>query len=120
MAKIFELKGKERDKIYGTSFHYGTINASVNEVEKKLGVKVRRVGADKVNYEVDLSINGITATIYDWKEDDISRDTVVSLHIGTHTAEESKTVASILKSEYGLDATYKTWEEMLAGYNIKK
>ena len=105
MAKIKVLKGKALDNIFKTSFHDGTIHASVSEVEKKLHIPFMRLedGDGKVNYEADLSINGITTTIYDWKEGDIDRDTVIDLHIGTETVTDTLAVAEILNDEYGLN-----------------
>lgn len=102
MAKIKKLTGKAYDKIYGTSFHNGTIWASFNELEKKLGVKPTCTDDGKTNYELALSINGITATIYDWKEGTIGTNTVVWLHIGTKDILDTLKVCNILENEYGL------------------
>ena len=102
MAKIKKLTGKAYNKIYGTSFHEGRILASFDELEKKLGVKPTCTDDGKTNYELALSINGITATIYDWKEGTIDTSDIVWLHIGTKDVLDTLKVAEILASEYNL------------------
>ena len=55
--------------INGTSFHKGTIDTSLAQLENALGIEAERVLDEKVNYEFDLELaDGTPFTIYDWKE----------------------------------------------------
>lgn len=103
MNKIFPLKNQ--DSIYGTSYHDDFVYASLDELERVLGVKAFRYYDDKVNYEFDLETeDGIPFTIYDWKEGEyLPTDMKIHYHIGARTPEESKRVSEILK-ECGLES----------------
>jgi hypothetical protein len=55
----------------GTSFHYSTVRASVDELIKIIGEPTYESndGEDKVNIEWELEDdNGDVVTVYDWKE----------------------------------------------------
>jgi len=55
----------------GTSFHYSTVRASVDELIKVIGEPTYESndGEDKVNIEWELEDdNGDVVTVYDWKE----------------------------------------------------
>lgn len=112
MAKVIELRNKTQ--IYGTSFHNGTVCASMQELEDKFGVKASIENDSKVNFELDLEVDGTPFTIYDWKEGLITKNTVVWLHIGTQTVWGTKKVVEVLKKDYGLTAKYESYEEMKA------
>jgi hypothetical protein len=70
----------------GTSFHYSTVRASVNELIKIIGEPTYESndGEDKVNIEWELEDdNGDVVTIYDWKEyRKIGHDEKIEWHIG--------------------------------------
>jgi hypothetical protein len=70
----------------GTSFHYSTVRASVNELIKIIGepIYVINDGEDKVNIEWELEDdNEDVVTIYDWKEyRKIGYDEKIEWHIG--------------------------------------
>ena len=70
----------------GTSFHYSTVRASVNELTKIIGepTYVINDGEDKVNIEWELEDdNEDVVTIYDWKEyRKIGYDEKIEWHIG--------------------------------------
>ena len=111
MSKVIKLKDKNR--IYGTSYHNATVRASMAELEKKFGINNTGASADgKTSMELDLEVDDIAFSIYDWKEENPTEFDVLDFHIGTHTAEESKMVVAILRSDYGLNATYTSWEEL--------
>lgn len=116
MAKVIELRNKTW--IYSTSFHNGTVCASMQELEDKFGVKGIIENNSKVNFELDLEVDGTPFTIYDWKEGLITKSTVVWFHIGTITEWATKKVVEILKSDYNLMAKCETHEETLARYGI--
>jgi len=116
MAKVIELRNKTQ--IYGTSFHNGTVCASIQELETKFGVKASIEGDSKVNFELDLEVDGIPFTIYDWKEGLITKATTVWLHIGTQTVWGTKKVVEVLKNDYDLTAKYESYEEMKARLGI--
>lgn len=111
MSKVIKLK--DHDRIYGTSYHNATVRASMAELEKKFGLRNSgRSGDGKTTMELDLEVDGIVFTIYDWKEESPSVTDVLDFHIGTRTAEDSKMVVGILNTDYGLDAKYTSWEEL--------
>jgi hypothetical protein len=100
MAKVINLKDDD-ERIYGTSFHGDVVTASANSISRKLGIPFHDYGydGDKVTHEFDFEIDGIVATLYDWKEyHEVGNDEVVEFHIGARTAEESHKVASTLRS----------------------
>jgi hypothetical protein len=70
----------------GTSFHYSTVRASVNELIKVIGEPTYEGndGEDKVNIEWELEDdNEDVVTIYDWKEyRKIGYDEKIEWHIG--------------------------------------
>jgi hypothetical protein len=70
----------------GTSFHYSTVRASVNELIKIIGEPTYESndGEDKVNIEWELEDdNEDVVTIYDWKEyRKIGYDEKIEWHIG--------------------------------------
>jgi hypothetical protein len=70
----------------GTSFHYSTVRASVNELIKVIGEPTYESndGEDKVNIEWELEDdNEDVVTIYDWKEyRKIGYDEKIEWHIG--------------------------------------
>ena len=70
----------------GTSFHYSTVRASVNELIKIIGEPTYEdnTGKDKVNIEWVLEDdNGNVVTIYDWKQyRKIGYDEKINWHIG--------------------------------------
>jgi hypothetical protein len=70
----------------GTSFHYSTVRASVNELIKIIGEPTYEdnTGEDKVNIEWVLEDdNGNVVTIYDWKQyRKIGYDEKIEWHIG--------------------------------------
>jgi hypothetical protein len=70
----------------GTSFHYSTVRASVNELIKIIGGPTYESndGEDKVNIEWELEDdNEDVVTIYDWKEyRKIGYDEKIEWHIG--------------------------------------
>ena len=117
MGKVIKLRNKTQ--IYGTSFHNGTVCASMLELEDKFGVQASIENDSKVNFELDLEVDGIPFTIYDWKEGLITKATTVWLHIGTQTVWGTKKVVEILKNDYNLTAKHETYEELLARYGIK-
>lgn len=103
MTKIINLPRHEYDKVNGTSFWGNTICTSANEICEKLDVDITCYDGDKTTFEFELETeNGIPFTLYDWKEWRVYEDTRVYYHIGARNAEDSKAVAEILKSEYGL------------------
>ena len=112
MEKVIKLRNL--DLIYQTSFHNGTILASIKELEEKFGIKATFVNDDKVYFELDLEVGGIPFTIYDWKEGYFTKDTQVWLHIGTRTPEDTKKVVEVLKNDYDLTAKYESYEERRA------
>lgn len=117
MAKVIKLRNK--CQIYGTSFHDGVVCASMLELEDKFGVQASIEGNSKINFELDLEVDGTPFTIYDWKEGFITKGTVVWFHIGTRTEGSTKKVVEILKNDYNLTAKCETHEETLARYGIK-
>ncbi len=90
------------DDVFSTSFQGDTVFASFEELEKKFGVKARCEGDGKVTYEMDLEIDEIPFTIYDWEEYNVKKSDKLHLHIGARTFEESNKVRSLLISIYGL------------------
>ncbi len=91
--------------INGTSFHKGTIDTSLAQLENALGIEAERVLDEKVNYEFDLELaDGTPFTIYDWKEGFLAPTRKVFFHIGTHCAEDTAKVCQVLADEYGLEA----------------
>ena len=116
MAKVIKLRNKTQ--IYGTSFHNGTVCASMLELEDKFGVQASIERDCKVNFALDLEVDGTPFTIYDWKEGIITKGTVVWFHIGTITEGSTKKVVDILKNDYNLMAKYETSEEILARYGV--
>jgi hypothetical protein len=70
----------------GTSFHYSTVRASVDELIKVIGEPTYESndGEDKVNIEWELEDdNEDVVTIYDWKEyRKIGYDEQIEWHIG--------------------------------------
>jgi hypothetical protein len=70
----------------GTSFHYSTVRASVNELIKIIGEPTYESndGEDKVNIEWELEDdNEDVVTVYDWKEyRKIGYDEKIEWHIG--------------------------------------
>jgi hypothetical protein len=75
----------------GTSFHYSTITATVNELISIIGEPVYNgnTGEDKVNIEWELEDdNEDVVTIYDWKEYRmIGYDEKIEWHIGGKSKE---------------------------------
>lgn len=68
-----------------TSFHGTTISASVAELTAAFGPAscIDNTGADKVNYEWCLQLDGEPFTIYDWKEYRPLHPTeIIEWHIG--------------------------------------
>ena len=116
MAKVIKLRNKSQ--ISGTSFHDGTVCSSMQELEYKFGVQASIVRDCKVNFVLELEVDGTPFTIYDWKEGLITKATTVWLHIGTKTEEDTKKVVEILKNDYNLTAKYETREEILARHGI--
>lgn len=111
MSKVIKLK--DHNRIYGTSYHNATVRASMAELEKKFGIRNLGGSCDgKTSMELELEVDGIAFTIYDWKEESPTEFDVIDYHIGTKTAEESKMVVAILNTDYGLNATYTSWEEL--------
>ena len=112
MAKVIKLRNKSQ--ISGTSFHNGIVYSSMQELEYKFGVKASIECNCKVNFELNLEVDGTPFTIYDWKEGLITKGTVVGLHIGTITEGDTKKVIEILKNDYNLTAKYEASEEKLS------
>jgi hypothetical protein len=112
MGKVIKLRDEER--IYGTSYHNATVRTSMAVLETKFGLRAMGESGDgKTSMELDLEVDDIPFSIYDWKEEPRpNHTTVLDFHIGTRTAEESKMVVAILKSDYGLDAKYISPEEL--------
>lgn len=118
MSKVIKLK--DTNRIYGTSYHNATVRASMAELEKKFGVKnIGESWDGKTSMELNLEVDDIAFTIYDWKENNPTEFDVLDFHIGTKTAEESKMVVAILRSDYGLNANYTSWEELAKKWGLK-
>ena len=69
-----------------TYFSGMTVQATLAEMEEAFGPPdyARNYGSDKVNFEFRIVFNGITYTIYDWKEyRTLEKNDVVEWHIGT-------------------------------------
>lgn len=92
----------------GTSFHYSTITATVNELVSIIGEPTYNdnTGKDKVNIEWELEDeDGNVVTIYDWKEYRIiGMDEKIEWHIGGM----SKEITDNAKEEIDLVLSYKT------------
>lgn len=112
MAKVIKLRN--HNLIYGTSYHNGMVCTSFDVLESMFGIKASIENDDKVNFELDLEVDGIPFTIYDWKEGLITKATTVWLHIGTKTEEDTKKVVEVLKNDYNLTAKHETYEQMMA------
>lgn len=101
------LKSTFKDT-FGTSFHYSTVTATVNELISVIGepTYVVNTGEDKVNIEWELEDdNGNVVTIYDWKEyRKIGYDEKIEWHIGG----KSKEITDNAKEEIDLVLSYKT------------
>lgn len=95
---------KTEKSVCGTSFYYGYVYASGNEIAKICGDPFE-VWDDKTLYEWHLESNGIVFTIYDYRSIIRDMDDVIYYHIGTLNEEDTKKVIKILK-ENGLDAYY--------------
>lgn len=92
-----------------TSFHYGYIKASYNELKDIFGKHHTDDGIDKVSAEWGMKHKDskIVFTIYDYKEYDnypiYNKDAKYEWHIGTYNEDATNKIVSILK-ELGLDA----------------
>ena len=95
-------------EIGGTSFHYSTVTATVNELIFVIGKPNYNGndGEDKVNFEWELEDEeGNVVTIYDWKEyRKIGMDEKIEWHIGGM----SKEITDNAKEEIDLVLSYKT------------
>ena len=101
MDKKFSNVGLEQ--ISGTSFYFGMVKASANELVNVLGMYEFGDG-EKVEREWMIkSESGIIFTVYDWKEGYTSEKTVLHYHIGTFTKEDTEAVVNELKAA-GLNA----------------
>ena len=74
----------KENSICGTSYHHIVVNASKNEIEKKLGIQAYVNENDsKTKYEWDLELdNKIPFTIYDYDMHEFSEDDVIEYHVG--------------------------------------
>lgn len=77
----------EENNIGGTSYHDIVINASKNEIEKKLGIHAYVNKNDSITkYEWDLELdNKIPFTIYDYNMHELGEDDVIEYHVGWKT-----------------------------------
>lgn len=90
---------KETDNVIGTSWFQGTINTTANKLTKLFGEPYRYVD-DKTQYEWNLECNGISFSIYDYKEDEeINPNEKIDWHIGTKNKKESNYITKILKEK---------------------
>ena len=82
-----------------TYFSGMTVQATLAEMEEAFGPPdyARNYGSDKVNFEFRIVFNGITYTIYDWKEyQPIGDDEQITFHIGGISKEITETAKSEL------------------------
>jgi hypothetical protein len=98
---------KTSKSVSGTSFHYSTITATINELISIIGEPVydSNTGEDKVNIEWELEDeSGNVVTVYDWKEYRIiGMDEKIEWHIGGM----SKEITDNAKEEIDLVLSYK-------------
>lgn len=84
----------------GTSYHHVTLHASVSELESVLGKPLNGDGGDKVNYEWDIKAmydgREIVATIYDWKEGDITKEQKIHFNVGGFNERDENIVKDIV------------------------
>ena len=90
-------------RVLGTSFHNYTINASFYELTDLFGLPLISF-EEKVNYEWNLTYEGISFTLYDWKYyRPLLIEEPIEWHIGTKTKSESEIVKNkieiLLKNE---------------------
>ena len=75
-------------EVNGTSFHFTTIKASVEQFKQILGEPHYdgNDGEDKINFEWEMECeDGDVFTVYDWKEyRSISETEQIEWHIGGH------------------------------------
>lgn len=91
------------NNVIGTSFHYGVIYNTAEEISNVLGTYCTG-DKDKVWREwMRVTDDGTVFTVYDWKDGYVSETKPLYYHIGTTTAEETKKIVEILK-EAGLNA----------------
>lgn len=88
------------DLVNDTSFHFITINTSINQLTKVLGEPTieDNTGEDKVNVEWDvITKDNIVGTIYDWKEyRKLGENEIVQFHIGGNNKEDTLKIKSEL------------------------
>lgn len=70
--------------IFGTSYHDIVVNASKNEIEKKLGIPAYvNENGSKTKYKWNLELdNKIPFTIYDYDMDELSEEDIIEYHVG--------------------------------------
>ena len=92
----------------GTSFHGITVQATARQISAFMGESV--FSCNKTNYNwVATTDCGQIFTVYDWKEGDITEDTVVHFHIGGFNKEATeKAKTDILSHLYHIHSVPKS------------
>ena len=90
-------------EIYGTSFHYGYVKATANQIAGVLG-ETDGYSDHKTQREWCCKVDGVVFTIYDYCEGRaIYPYEVIEYHIGTKSEADTRAIVEILK-EHGLNA----------------
>jgi len=99
---------KTNQKTYGTSFHYSTVKATVNELIEVIGepTYTDNTGTEKVNIEWVLeNEDGNIVTVYDYKKyRPLSYNETIEWHLGG----ENKDITDKAKNEIELMLFKKT------------
>ena len=84
----------------GAAFHHVTLYASVSELESVLGKPKNVNDGYKVNYEWDIKAmhdgREIFASIYDWKEGDITKEQKIYFNVGGFNERDENIVKDIV------------------------
>ena len=91
------------NNVIGTSFHYGVVYNTAEEISKVLGPFTKGDGDKCWRKWMIKTDDGTVFTVYDWKDGYVSDTKRLYYHIGTNTLEESNKVVALLK-EAGLNA----------------
>jgi len=99
----------------GTSFKNIYIKASPKDMHEALGEPSRRGSADdKVQYSWIYEHNGKIVTIYDYKENTLSKTSSkkIDWHVGGNNTDAAQEVADIIKEKLGISTKKPTYEEL--------
>jgi hypothetical protein len=99
----------------GTSFKNIYISASPKDMHAALGEPTRRGSADdKVQFSWIYEHNGKIVTIYDYKENPLSKTSSkkIDWHVGGNNTDAAQEVADIVKEKLGISTKKPTYEEL--------